>query len=201
MCLTYCGRPHSRPTPTCGVHNNRYSLEEKKMLEFRCRSMSASGMSLPRVRLNWSTQRCCHSRSPKLRAYSKESVVAEKFEAMVKLGIANSRMKDFYDLCVMARQFEFEGPVLSAAINATFERRTTALPSSRPLAFTAEFGEAATKQTQWKAFLRRSGLNASQSLSDVVNAVNDFVMPVVEGILSKKDFRHTWMPGGPWTPD
>jgi len=128
-------------------------------------------------------------------------VVAEKFEAMVKLGIANSRMKDFYDLCVMARQFEFEGPVLSAAINATFERRTTALPSSRPLAFTAEFGEAATKQTQWKAFLRRSGLNASQSLSDVVNAVNDFVMPVVEGILSKKDFRHTWMPGGPWTPD
>ena len=139
--------------------------------------------------------------APKLRAYSKESVVAEKFEAMVKLGMANSRMKDFYDLWVIARQFEFGGPVLSVAINATFERRRTALPSSRPLAFTAEFGEAATKQTQWKAFLRKSGLNASQSLSEVVNVVNEFVMPVVEGILSKKDFRHTWVPGGPWKPD
>ena len=74
------------------------------------------------------------------------------------------------------------------------------MPSSRPLAFTAEFGEAATKQTQWKAFLRKSGLNARQSLSDVVNVINEFVMLVVEGIISKKDLRYTWIPGGPWKP-
>lgn len=138
--------------------------------------------------------------APKLRAYSKESVVAEKFEAMVKLGMANSRMKDFYDLWVMAKQFEFRGPVLSAAIKATFERRRTALPSSRPLAFTVEFGAAPTKQTQWRAFLRKSGLNASEFLSDVVKVLDGFLMPVVEGITSNKTQGYTWRPGGLWKP-
>ena len=61
--------------------------------------------------------------APVLPAYSRESVVAEKFQAMVMLGIANSRMKDFYDLWVLARQFEFQGPLLCQAIRATFERR------------------------------------------------------------------------------
>jgi len=94
--------------------------------------------------------------APKRRADSKESVAAEKFEAMVKLGMANSRTKDFDDLWVMARQFEFSGPVLSAAIKATFERRRTALPSSgSPLALTVEFGEAPVKQTQWRRFSKR----------------------------------------------
>lgn len=138
--------------------------------------------------------------APKLRAYSKESVVAEKFEAMVKLGMANSRMKDFYDLWVMARQFEFRGEVLSAAVKATFERRRTALPSSTPLALTTEFGEAPGKQTQWKAFLTKSGLNASGSLNDVVKELHEFVMPVVQGITSSKTLDHTWRPRGPWKP-
>jgi predicted nucleotidyltransferase component of viral defense system len=138
--------------------------------------------------------------APKLRAYSKESVVAEKFEAMVKLGMANSRMKDFYDLWVMARRFEFKGSVLSAAIKATFERRRTALPSSRPLALTAEFGEAPGKQTQWRAFLKKSGLNASESLNDIVKELGEFVMPVMEGITSSKTLGHTWRPRGPWKP-
>jgi hypothetical protein len=138
--------------------------------------------------------------APKVRAYSKESVVAEKFEAMVKLGMANSRMKDFYDLWVMARQFEFRGPVLSAAIKATFERRRTALPSSGPLVLTTEFGEAPGKQTQWKAFLKKSGLNASESLNDVVKELDEFVMPVVEGIRSGKTLGDTWRPRGPWKP-
>jgi Nucleotidyl transferase AbiEii toxin, Type IV TA system len=119
---------------------------------------------------------------------------------MVKLGMANSRTKDFYDLGVMARQFEFGGPVLSAAIKATFERRRTALPSSPPLALTAEFGEATGKQAQWRAFLKKSGLNASESLNDVVKELDEFVMPVVEGITSGKALRHTWRPRGPWEP-
>ena len=67
--------------------------------------------------------------APVLPAYSRESVVAEKFHAMVVLGIANSRMKDFYDLWILARQFEFQGPMLCSAIRATFERRRTAIPS------------------------------------------------------------------------
>jgi len=102
--------------------------------------------------------------APKLHAYSKESVVAEKFEAMVKLGMANSRMKDFYDLWVLARRFEFESGILAAAIQATFETRRTTLPKSSPLALQADFYELPSKQTQWRAFLRKSGLKADSSL-------------------------------------
>ncbi len=75
---------------------------------------------------------------PRLRAYLREMVVAEKFEAMVKLGIANSRMKDFYDLWVIACDFKFDGALLSRAIKATFERRGTALTTSVPLALSDE---------------------------------------------------------------
>ena len=77
--------------------------------------------------------------APKSHAYSKESVVAEKFEATVKLSMANSRKKDFYDLWVLARRFEFESGILAAAIQATFETRRTTLPKSSPLALQAVF--------------------------------------------------------------
>ena len=79
--------------------------------------------------------------APKLAAYTKESVVAEKFEALVKLGIANSRMKDFYDLRVLAQSFEFESAILATAIEATFETRRTSLPTSLPLALRTDFYE------------------------------------------------------------
>jgi predicted nucleotidyltransferase component of viral defense system len=134
----------------------------------------------------------------KMRAYPKESVVAEKFEALIKLGMANSRMKDFYDLWVMAGRFEFRGSVLAEALAATFARRKTMLPASRPLAFTPEFSASPAKQTQWRAFLRKSGLEANASLHDVANALNEFLMPVVEGILRKRTIPLLWRPGGPW---
>jgi hypothetical protein len=89
-----------------------------------------------------------------LHAYSKESALAEKFEAMVKLGVANSRMKDFYDLWVLAQRFEFESGTLAAAIQSTFKTRRTALLRSSPLALRTEFYELPTKQTQWRAFLQ-----------------------------------------------
>jgi hypothetical protein len=123
----------------------------------------------------------------RLRAYPKESVVAEKFEAMVKLGMANSRMKDFYDLWVMAKSFEFRSSVLSAALEATFRKRGTALPSPRPLAFTAEFAESPAMQTQWRAFLGKSGLKADASLPELVKTLDQFLMPVVKGILKKRE--------------
>ena len=133
-----------------------------------------------------------------MRAYPKESVVAEKFEAIIKLGMANSRMKDFYDLWVMAGRFEFRGPVLAEALSATFARRKTVLPASHPLAFTPEFSVNLAKQTQWRAFLRKSGLEADASLQDVVTALDEFLMPVVEGILRKWAIPSLWRPGGPW---
>jgi hypothetical protein len=75
---------------------------------------------------------------PRIRVYPRETVVAEKFEAMVQLGMTNSRMKDYFDLWFMSRHFEFEGPTLAAAVRATFERRGTLVPGRSPIALTME---------------------------------------------------------------
>jgi hypothetical protein len=74
----------------------------------------------------------------------------------------------------------------------------TALPSAPPLAFTSEFSESPSKQTQWRAFLRKSGLEGDASLLEVVKTLNDFIMPVVKGILSQRNILSLWRPGGPW---
>jgi len=87
--------------------------------------------------------------------YSKESTIAEKFEAMVRRGIMNSRMKDFWDIRLLSRQFDFDGKTLAAAITETFAARHTAIPPD-PVAFTEAFIEDKTKQSQWKAFLRKN---------------------------------------------
>jgi predicted nucleotidyltransferase component of viral defense system len=86
--------------------------------------------------------------APRIRAYPRETVVAEKLQAIVVLGIANSRMKDFYDLYVLARDFAFDGATLTAAIKATFKRRKTEIPHETPLALTEEFGRDDLKSVQ-----------------------------------------------------
>jgi predicted nucleotidyltransferase component of viral defense system len=137
--------------------------------------------------------------APRLRAYPRETVVAEKFEAMVKLGMANTRMKDFYDLWVMARNFEFEEALLGRAIRATFERRGTALPTKVPLALSNEFSEDSGKKTQWSAFLRRLGREVGRtSLAEVVEALKEFLLPPVIAVGSAEALDRTWPPGGPW---
>ena len=88
--------------------------------------------------------------------YPRETVVAEKFQAMVMLGMANSRMKDFFDLWLLAATFEFAGEVLARAIQATFERRRTPLPETIPIALTADFHGDDSKQKQWRAFIRKA---------------------------------------------
>ena len=98
--------------------------------------------------------------APHLKSYTRESVVAEKFEVMVKLGILNSRMKDFYDLWSLSLSFSFDGPTLSKAIKSTFETRGTPVPIEAPLALTSEFYEDEQKNAQWKAFLNKSRLGA-----------------------------------------
>jgi predicted nucleotidyltransferase component of viral defense system len=137
--------------------------------------------------------------APLLLAYPRESVVAEKFQAMVVLGIANSRMKDFYDIWILASEFDFSGLPLSDAIRATFERRQTPLPTQIPMALTAEFADDRAKATQWTAFLRKSKLtNAPASLSEVTALLNPFLMPPTATIATGKQFDQTWLKGGPW---
>ena len=113
--------------------------------------------------------------APRIRAYPRETVVAEKLEAMVQLGMANSRMKDFYDLAVLARDFDFEGELLARAIRATFERRKTPLPAATPVALTEAFAEDAAKKTQWSGFVRKSGVDDAGTLAETIAAVKAFV--------------------------
>jgi hypothetical protein len=134
-----------------------------------------------------------------LRAYPKETVVAEKYEAMVSLGIANSRMKDFYDVWVMSQDFEFDGSVLATAVRATFRRRGTDQPASTPLALTDEFANDPSKQKQWSAFVRRGRLLVTPpTFQEVIDVLAKFLSPVTEALISDSDFKLTWRPKGPW---
>ena len=122
--------------------------------------------------------------SPKLRAYSHETVISEKVEAMVSLGYANSRMKDFYDVYQLFRKHEFDTQLITEAIRSTFERRGTEIPNELPLAFTNEFYDDSIKIRQWKAFLSKNALNEME-LSDVVGVIKKYITPVFKSITSK----------------
>ena len=106
--------------------------------------------------------------SPKIRAYPPETVIAEKFHALVDLGITNSRLKDFYDLHFLTQNFEFDREILVQAITATFEKRKTPLPTKVPIALTEEFSGDANKNTQWKSFLQKTQLNEQITLPQTV---------------------------------
>lgn len=137
--------------------------------------------------------------SPTLRVYPRETVVAEKLEANVKLGIATSRMKDIYDLYVLAKQFAFPGPTLARAIRATFERRKTELPRSLSDTLGDAFLQDAGKRAQWAAFLRRIGTGPrGLTLDEAVRIIQTFVGPPVEALAAGLTFDGTWPPSGPW---
>ena len=135
--------------------------------------------------------------SPRLKAYPRETVVSEKFEAAVSLGMQNSRMKDFYDLWVMARQFEFEGNILVSAIRNTFDRRKTGLPSAAPVAIPNEFSADSGKQKQWASFLAKSGLE-SLPLPEAAQQIEAFLSPPGLAAAQWQSFHARWVPPGPW---
>jgi predicted nucleotidyltransferase component of viral defense system len=114
--------------------------------------------------------------APRLRAYPRETVVAEKFQTMVVLGRANSRMKDFYDLWLLARSHEFKGDALARAIAATFARRATEIPVETPDALTRAFADDPTKVRQWTSFGERIGAKPT-SFRRVIADLAAFLMP------------------------
>ena len=119
---------------------------------------------------------------PKLKAYPVYTVIAEKFEAMIKLGMINTRMKDFYDLWILLQKFELEEVLLKKAIKATFDRRKTAIPKEMPMAFSEEFYEDTTKKKQWSAFLNKNGIKDKKNLKEIVSSLEEFLMPIVDSI-------------------
>ena len=128
-----------------------------------------------------------------LRVYPVYTVIAEKYQAMVMLGQANSRMKDFFDLAVIAQRTELDGATLAAAIAATFARRQTTLPIERPLALTKQFSEDAAKQRQWQAFLNKNRI-ASGSLGDTIALLGDMLWPPTQVAAAKSEATATWRP-------
>jgi len=138
---------------------------------------------------------------PRIRVYPKETVISEKLQAMVTMGMMNSRMKDFYDIWIISRQFDFKGPVLVRAIKATFNRRKTEIPSETPPCLCDEFSKDQNKATQWKAFLTRNRLEVSDAaLSSIVNDLRIFLINPLISAAKGEAFSKSWTAGGPWSP-
>lgn len=137
--------------------------------------------------------------APQLRGYSRESTIAEKFEAMVKLGTLNSRMKDFFDIWLMSRQFDFDGNILAEAITKTFSTRGTKIPAE-PLALTDTFAEDAAKANQWRGFVRRNRLSeAPKDFPEVIVPIGAFLKPISECLAAGQVFKLIWKAPGPWS--
>lgn len=133
------------------------------------------------------------SPAPSLLCYSRESAIAEKFEAMIKLGYLNSRMKDFYDIWLLSHQFRFELRNLAEAVRLTFKQRGTEL--YLPIeAFSEEF--IFSRQSMWTAFRKRLKKNhIPPSFQDIATAVESFLAPVIKGVTEER----AWEPAGPWS--
>lgn len=136
---------------------------------------------------------------PRLQAYTQETVIAEKTQAMVVLGMANSRMKDFYDLWTLARNHEYDGYSLSEALRATFGRRQTTIPEETPIGLSEEFGTDSVKRLQWQAFVRKSGLTTeSPDLVAVVAEMRKFLLPPMLAARNGRKLSLRWYPNHGW---
>jgi len=122
--------------------------------------------------------------SPSLKAYPVETVVAEKFEAMVLLGFVNSRLKDFYDIWAIDKFMNLNEVILAEAVTNTFNRRGTKVPTDLPLALTAEFSSDVTRQKQWEAFTHRAAVTSSarKTLNETVEDIKPLFTRVIRNI-------------------
>jgi predicted nucleotidyltransferase component of viral defense system len=136
--------------------------------------------------------------APILRAYPKETVIAEKLEALTKLGLLNSRMKDYYDLALLSRMYSFEGKTLIEAIVATFRHRGTSI-EAKPVGLTDAFYADPARAVQWRAFVRRSRFAEEPgALEKLVADVRRFAFPVLIAAIGEIPFMARWQAGGSW---
>jgi hypothetical protein len=135
---------------------------------------------------------------PLVQGYSKESAIAEKFQIMVRLGVLNSRLKDFFDIWLLAHHFDFGGKTLASAIKETFRNRGTEIPAD-PGAIIKAFALDPDKQSQWRGFHRRNLLEGvSENLTEVVDFISGFLTPVMRAISRGETFSEIWQRPGPW---
>jgi hypothetical protein len=139
--------------------------------------------------------------APRLRAYQRETAIAEKCQALVSLGMINTRMKDFYDLWYLSRAYSYDGELIADALKATFTRRQTEFPVvGLPVAFTTEFAEDSIKQSQWSAFLGKSSLfRGNSDLRSVIQQIRTFLQPPLRALSEVVAFAVHWSPTLGWT--
>lgn len=131
---------------------------------------------------------------PKLNCYNKETMIAEKLQAMVKLDILNSRMKDIYDIWVLSKRFEFKGVLLQKSITNTFKRRETKVTESVAV-FSKRFFQNDEKSKQWQGFIRKLKLSdVPRDLGNIAKEIKSFIQPVLTSIAYNKEFKKTWIP-------
>ncbi|MFH1700767.1 MAG: nucleotidyl transferase AbiEii/AbiGii toxin family protein [Candidatus Zixiibacteriota bacterium] len=136
--------------------------------------------------------------APRIKAYNKETLIAEKCEAMIKLGELNSRMKDFYDIYILSKTFSFDGNTLVKAIKATFKQRGTQIPEEIPIALSDEFANNTDKNTQWKAFINRNSLeNFGVDFPHLIKALGEFLIEPLQAAALGSPFIYKWI-GSNW---
>ncbi len=136
---------------------------------------------------------------PLLRAFTKETALAEKFEAMVSLGERNSRIKDYFDVWLLSRRFDFPGERLAQAIATTFARRNTAIPPTVPVGLSSGFSTDPIKLAQWKAVWRKVvRTEPTPDFEEVVQLAGRFLLPAAEAARSGGGSTGHWPKGGPW---
>lgn len=137
--------------------------------------------------------------APKLKGYTQESVIAEKFETMMKLGLVNTRMKDFFDIWILSQQLSFSGEFLQIAIKTTFEKRQTLL-NALPDSISEIFYTDPIHQRRWKQFLKKiENQEKDIELSKVIAEIKEFLQPIVTASMNKQIFRKTWSSEKKWT--
>ena len=135
---------------------------------------------------------------PRLKIYPKETVMAEKFEAMVKLGITNSRMKDFWDVRFLIKEFDFDGALLQKAVRATFAARQTSVPQTFPTALTDAFAANPSTAANWTAFVKRGKITSDTDFLAVLESLRGFFAPIIEAEARNANFAMTWTAQEGW---
>jgi len=137
--------------------------------------------------------------APRIRAYPKETLIAEKLQSMVFLGMVNSRMKDYYDIYILSKTFSFDGNALVKAIKATFNRRNTQLPNDVPLALSDEFANSRDKIIQWKAFISRNNLDHfGVDFLQLIEELRKFLIEPLQAADLGESFKYKWLENKNW---
>ena len=137
---------------------------------------------------------------PRIWTYPRETLIAEKLEAMVSLGETNTRVKDLWDIACLARRFAFDGETLRTAVDETFRRRGTSLGREQPLALLPSYYQDSARAQHWQVLQRQvgNGADGPSRLEDAGDELRAFLGPVWASLIEGSPFVRTWPACGPW---